>query len=653
MQAPAGAHHHGRGLWIATSSKTAGMGTWSDDTFGNDKACDWLGDFLEKPDPARIGAIIDEVNESEPRDVDCAEECLAACEIIARARGCWGLRDAYSEKLDTWIEEKTFTPDPRLIASALTAIDHISSEESPLRQAWADVDGPMNGSRKSAICVCAWAASTRPDQDAVGMPLPAGLAQHDHIRHHHPGPHPIPTRADPPMLAFPRPPFPNRTPMPDPFKAYDIRGLYPQELNEDLAYAIGNATAQVLGLAGKRHVVGRDMRVSGPMLKVALIKGMVDAGVIVIDVGMLSTPAVTHAMHLLDTAGGSMVTASHNPSPYGGVKITGPGFKPIGAGTGMEEIETLARAKKFVKNPGGRIEEAVTIDAYAAFLAKLWKPARPLKVVIDGGNGIIGTLFQHLAPRLPGLTIIPMYFDPDGRFPNHDANPLKTENLNDLRKRVVAEKADFGAGFDGDGDRCALVDEKGDIVACDHATAVLAKHFLTTEGPSAVVYDLRSSKAVPEAIKRLGGTPVETRVGHSFIKRTMKEHHACFAGELSGHYYFRDFYGADSGLYAFVLFANLISEAPNLSSLVAPMLTYFHTGEINFKVADGPGVMAKLKALPGGEVSELDGVTVRFKDWWCNLRASNTEPVVRLNLEGDSAALRDEKLAMVKKIITG
>ncbi len=441
--------------------------------------------------------------------------------------------------------------------------------------------------------------------------------------------------------------------MPDPFKAYDIRGLYPQELNESLAYQIGNATAVILKLAGKRFTVGRDMRVSGPMLKQAFIKGLVDAGVHIIDVGMLSTPAVTFAMHHLNTDGGAQITASHNPAPYGGIKITGPGFKPIGAGTGMEEIEKLARSAEIAKAPGGRIDEAVTIDAYATYLAKLYEPRRPLKIVVDGGNGIIGTLFQHLLPKLTNITIIPMNFDPDGRFPVHEANPLKAENLNDLCARVKAEKADFGAGFDGDGDRCALVDENGKIVTCDLTTALLAKYYLAREPKATIAYDLRSSKVVPEFIESLGGTAVETRVGHSFIKATMKEHKAAFAGELSGHYYFRDFYGADSGLYAFLLLANIISEAPSLSSLIAPLEKYYHTGEINFKVASPLVVMDRLRKLPNATVAELDGVTVRFIDWWCNLRASNTEPVVRLNLEANSAALRDAKLAEVKALITG
>jgi phosphomannomutase len=441
--------------------------------------------------------------------------------------------------------------------------------------------------------------------------------------------------------------------MPDPFKAYDIRGLYPQELNESLAYQTGNATAQVLQLTGKRFTVGRDMRVSGPTLKQAYIKGLVDAGVIVIDVGMLSTPAVTHAMHLLDTAGGAQITASHNPAPYGGIKITGPGFKPIGAGTGMEEIEAIARSAKLLRKPGGRIEEALTIDAYAAFLAKLPAPRRPLTVVVDGGNGIIGTMFQHLLPKLTNLRIIPLNFDPDGRFPVHEANPLKAENLKDLQARVKAEKADFGAGFDGDGDRCALVDEQGAIVTCDLTTALMAKYYLAREPQATVAYDLRSSKVVPEYILSLGGIPVETRVGHSYIKATMKEHHAAFAGELSGHYYFRDFYGADSGLYAFLILANIISEAPDLSSLIRPLQKYFHTGEINFKVADAAAVMDKVRRLPGAAISELDGVTARYRDWWCNLRSSNTEPVVRLNLEADTAAQRDARLAEIKALITG
>ncbi len=440
--------------------------------------------------------------------------------------------------------------------------------------------------------------------------------------------------------------------MPDPFKAYDIRGLYPQELNESLAYQTANAAAQFLGLTGKRFTVGRDMRVSGPMLKQAFIKGLVDAGVIVIDVGMLSTPGVTFAMHHLGTEGGAMITASHNPAVYGGIKLTGPGFKPIGGGSGMEEIEAIARSAKIVTAPGGRVEEAFTIEAYARFLSSLWAPRRPLKIVIDGGNGIIGTMFQHLAPMLPDLTLIPLYMDPDGRFPNHEANPLKNENLKDLVARVIAEKADFGAGFDGDGDRCALVDETGAIITCDLTTAVLAKYFLAKEPGATVAYDLRSSKVVPEFITSLGGRPVETRVGHSYIKKTLKEEHAVFAGELSGHYYFRDFFNADSGLYAFLLLGNIISEAPSLSSLIKPLLKYFHTGEINFKVKDANAVMQRLRTLPGAQVQELDGVTVRFTDWWANVRASNTEPVVRLNLEADTAALKDAKLAEISKLIT-
>jgi phosphomannomutase len=441
--------------------------------------------------------------------------------------------------------------------------------------------------------------------------------------------------------------------MPDPFKAYDIRGIYPQELNESLAYQIGNATAQVLRLAGKRFTVGRDMRVSGPALKAAVVKGLVDAGVHVVDVGMLSTPAVTFSMHHLDTEGGIQVTASHNPAIYGGVKITGPGFKPIGGGTGMEEIEALARMATIVKVPGGSVTEAVTLDAYAAYLATLWAPKRKLKIVVDGGNGIIGTLFQHLLPKLGNIELVAMNFDPDGRFPVHEANPLKLENLKDLQARVQAEKADFGAAFDGDGDRCALVDENGEFISCDLTTALLAKYFLAKEPGATVAYDLRSSKVVAEYVASLGGKAVETRVGHSFIKQTLKQEHAVFAGELSGHYYFRDFWNADSGLYAFILLANIVSESPRLSTLVKPLLKYFHTGEINFKVADAAAVFARAKTLPGGQVAELDGVTVRFKDWWFNLRASNTEPVVRLNLEADSAALRDAKLAEIKKLITG
>ena len=436
-----------------------------------------------------------------------------------------------------------------------------------------------------------------------------------------------------------------------PFKAYDIRGVYPEELDESLAEAIGNATAVQLRLSGKTFAVGRDMRVSSPMLKEAFIKGLLNQGVHVVDCGMLSTPAMTWAMHELDTAGGAQVTASHNPSQYGGLKITAPGFKPVGAGTGMEEIEALARANDFTAVDGGSHKEAVLHDAYSQWLCEHLDLKRPLKIVVDGGNGIIGTMFQHLAPKLPGLEIVPMYFDPDGRFPYHDANPLKNENLVHLQARIVEEKADFGAAFDGDGDRCALVDGKGEIVTCDFVTALLGQALLKQQPGATIAYDLRSSKVVPEMVSEWGGKPVETRVGHSFIKQTMKDTGAVFAGELSGHYYFKDFFGADGGLYAFILLANLISNHGSLKELADPLRKYFHTGEINFKVADTQKVFDALKALPDVTVAELDGVTVRAGDWWCNVRASNTEPVVRLNLEADTAARRDEQLAAITQLI--
>jgi phosphomannomutase len=437
----------------------------------------------------------------------------------------------------------------------------------------------------------------------------------------------------------------------DPFKAYDIRGLYPQELNEALAYQIGQATAVQLGLAGRRFTVGRDMRLSGPALKQAFSSGLVDAGVIVVDVGMCSTPALTFAMHHLGTEGGAMITASHNPSPYGGIKITGPGWVPIAAGSGMEAIETLARSGKRHRAPGGRIEEALILDAYASFLAPLVRLARPLRVVVDGGNGIIGTIFQHMLPRVGQMTLIPMHFDPDGRFPAHDANPLKAENRVGLQARVRAERADFGAAFDGDGDRCALVDEHGGIVPCDIASALLAQYFLALEPGATIAYDLRSSQVVPEWIREHGGIPVETRVGHSFIKQTMKEHHAIFAGELSGHYYFRDFFGADSGMYAFLLLANLISQSTSLSAAVAPLQRYHQSGEINFTVSDVAAVLERVRRMPGARISELDGVTVRFEGWWANVRASNTEPVIRLNLEAATPADRDARVAQLRDLI--
>ena len=317
-----------------------------------------------------------------------------------------------------------------------------------------------------------------------------------------------------------------------------------------------------------------------------------------------------------------------------------------------EDLVTLIRAGKTTKAAGGGVEDALVLDGYTTCIAKRLSLKRPLRIVVDGGNGMIGTLFQHLAPKLPGVAIVPMLFDPDGRFPHHDANPLKAENLKQIQARVVAEQADFAAAFDGDGDRCALVDGQGRIVSCDLTTALLASHYLQQEPGAAVAYDLRSSKVVPEMIRAWGGKPVETRVGHSFIKQTLKETGAVLAGELSGHYYFRDFYGADSGLFAFVLLANVVSRARSLAELVEPLRRYHHSGEINF-TAEKDAAFARVRALPGAELQELDGITVRYRDWWANVRASNTEPVVRLNLEADTAALMQAKVAELGALIRG
>ncbi|MFW5859140.1 MAG: phosphomannomutase/phosphoglucomutase [Planctomycetota bacterium] len=439
--------------------------------------------------------------------------------------------------------------------------------------------------------------------------------------------------------------------MPEPFKAYDIRGLYPSVLNEDLAYRIGNATAQHLDLAGKRYAVARDMRLSGPALKAAFVAGLVDAGVHVVDCGMISTPALTFAMHHLDTAGGAQITASHNPPGYGGIKITGPGFIPVAGDSGMPEIEKLARNCTVVKRSGGEVSEALILDAYTDFLAGGLDLERDITVVVDGGNGIIGTMFQSLAHKLPGLKLIPMLFDPDGRFPVHEANPLKNENLAWLQDKVKQTGADFGAGFDGDGDRCALVDEQGRIISCDLATAMVAEYFLEREPGCTVCYDLRSSKIVPEVVEQRGGRAVETPVGHTKIKARMKKEQAIFAGELSGHYYFRDFFGGDSGLYAFILFCNVLSRSTSTSERIAPLRKYHHSGEINFK-ADKDAAFARIRELDGATITELDGLTVRYDHWWANVRASNTEPVVRLNMEADNADLLESKLSEMKRLIT-
>jgi len=439
------------------------------------------------------------------------------------------------------------------------------------------------------------------------------------------------------------------------FKAYDIRGTYPDELNEEIAEKIGAAVGTFL--EGKTVVVGRDMRRSGPAIAQAIVKGLVRVGKDVVDIGTVTSPMVTFAVAGFGYDGGVMVTASHNPAKYNGIKLCGKGAEPVSYDTGIGQVEKLATAEADIP-PAATPGTVSSRDVLADYLGHLTANAgdvHGLKLVIDAGNGMAGYLMPPLFERVD-CQVVPLYFDLDGSFPNHEANPLKAENLVDLQRAVVAEKAHLGIAFDGDGDRVAFVDETGQAISCDMITALIGVDLLKSSPGSTILYDLRSSWAVREEIERHGGTAVETRVGHSFIKATMREKDAIFGGELSGHYYFRDNFYADSGAFTLLrVLALLCREGKPFSQLIAPLARYAGSGEINSEVADKEAKIEELAAAyADGRQSRLDGLSVEFDDWWFNVRPSNTEPVLRLVVEARSRehmALRRDTL--IKQIRRG
>ena len=439
------------------------------------------------------------------------------------------------------------------------------------------------------------------------------------------------------------------------FKAYDIRGLYPEQLDAAAALAIGRAAG--VFLRGPSVVVGMDMRASGVELREALVAGLRGEGLEVIDIGRVATPMVYFATALLGAAGGVMITASHNPAAYNGMKLCGPAAVPIGIETGLAEIRDRALGLVAAAAPAPRAgmrREDVRARYYRSLLDAF--PRRPaLSVVIDAGNGIAGEAISGLLDQLP-LRTTRLYFEPDGTFPNHEADPLKAENLVDLQREVLARGADLGVALDGDGDRAVFVDERGEAVPADLMTALLAdvvlEQRLLGAGPGAhVIHDLRSSRSVGETIRARGATPVRSRVGHAFMKARMRESGGCFGGELSGHYYFRfpAGYVADDGAAAVMLLLQALDLRKRpLSELWQPFRRYAQSGEINSKVADVAAALARVRrAFADGRADELDGLTVEYADWWFNLRPSNTEPLLRLNVEAPDAAQlaqRSEKL---------
>ena len=435
------------------------------------------------------------------------------------------------------------------------------------------------------------------------------------------------------------------------FKAYDIRGVYPDQLDENLAELVGAATARFLSPGSL--VVSRDMRASSETLARAVIQGILTAGCDVLDAGMISTDANYFAIAHYHQGGGIQVTASHNPAEYNGLKISREQAIPMSYETGLANIERIALGPPLrPAESRGKIEQQDVGHDWKQHILGFVRRMEPLNVVIDAGNGMAGKMLPPILAELP-LRVTDLYFKLDGTFPNHEANPLKPENLRDLQKTVLEKGADLGVAFDGDADRCVFVDEQGNAVACDLITALLAGHLLQRHKKASVVYDVRSSRAVVEEIRAHGGIPVRERVGHSFIKATMRKRNAVFGGELSGHFYWRENYYADSGVIAMIEVLNILSkEKKPLSEVLEPLRRYYATGEVNFDVEEKAAKIQELaEAFSDGRQDTMDGLTVEYEDWWFNVRPSNTEPKLRLNLEANTPELMEEKRAEVVAVI--
>ena len=440
------------------------------------------------------------------------------------------------------------------------------------------------------------------------------------------------------------------------FKAYDVRGLYPAELDEDGGYRIGRAYVEQF--EPRRIAVGRDMRLSSPTMADAVIRGAAEGGADIVDIGQVGTEMLYFAVGELGLDGGIAVTASHNPRDYTGMKIVRRGALPVGGDSGLLEIRDRAAAGFESPARKGRIEQA---DVWKAWIEKVLSfvdtgAIGELKVVIDAANGMAGAMLPPVLERMPSVSAVRYFFETDGSFPNHEPNPLLPENREFIVRRTLEEGADFGVAFDGDADRCFFVDDRGEFVPGDFVTALFAESILEKEPGAKIIYDVRASWAVPETIERAGGVPLVNRVGHAFIKHRMRKEGAAFAGEVSGHYYFRDFSQADSGVIPFLLMLEIVSrKGRRLSEILAPFRErYFLTGEMNTPVADVALKLQELKERfgPEGTVSHLDGISVDADGWHMNVRPSNTEPLLRLNLEARTRQLmarkRDEVLAVIR-----
>lgn len=437
------------------------------------------------------------------------------------------------------------------------------------------------------------------------------------------------------------------------FRDYDIRGIYPQQLNEKTFFILGRSIASYL--KAKRIAVGRDIRLSSKKLFDSLVKGITEQGVDVIDLGLISTEINYFASGKFLYPANIIVSASHNPPQYNGLKIVKKGVVPLHGGFGLPQIKALAVKNVFPQfKIKGNIEKKIIIDSWISHCLSFINIGRlkPLKVVIDTGNGMGSLSWDKLKVKLP-VKIIPLYFEPDGRFPNHLPDPLDAKNLKELQKQVIIHQADFGFAIDGDADRLFIVDDKGQLLSGSITSAILAEHLLKKYGQAPVLYSVTCSRIVPETIKKYAGFPLITRVGHSFIKNEMRKRRALFAAEHSGHFYFRDNYNADSSSIAALLFLEFISQKSlALSAIRKNYDKYFTSGEINYYVDDNEKIFDNLKRnYSQGKIDTIDGITVNFSNWWFNVRPSNTEPLIRLNIEAEQKSVLDKKKEQLQAMI--
>lgn len=438
------------------------------------------------------------------------------------------------------------------------------------------------------------------------------------------------------------------------FKAYDIRGIYPQEINEDTAYLIGRAFVKFLRKKNPRIVIGQDNRLSSSALFKSLTKGIIDQGADVINIGLSTTPMLYFVVAQFKYDGGIEISASHNPAQYNGFKLVREKAIPISGESGIKEIKEMVLKGEFKEAEKGRIIKKEVLKNYINFNLKgiNLNKLKPLKIVIDTANGVVGILVPQIFKKVNGR-VFHLYSKLDGHFPNHSPDPLKKENLEVLSNTIKRKKADLGAAFDGDGDRIIFLDEKGKIIPGDLITALLAKLILKENPGEKILYDVRSSNIVKEVIRENKGISLISRIGHSFIKEKMRNENIIFAGEFSGHYYYKSHYFFECPIFILLKILEVISQAQKpFSQIIKPFQKYFHSGEINFKVKEKEKILKKLeKKFKSGQILKIDGLRVNFKDWWFLVRPSNTEPVIRLVVEAKMRKLMKEKVRQIKSII--